>query len=141
MTNPKTEQKPILKVKKLGQCIGCYSCMIACASIVHRNFALTKSAISVKTSGGYQGRMVVNICRGCVKPSCEAQCETGALVSRDGGGIRFYPKKCTGCKKCIEVCMARAIKFDQETNKIIACIQCGKCVERCPHDVIEMEVR
>jgi len=140
MKTQQVKQPTILKVKELGQCIGCYSCMLACGSIVHKNFSLTKSAISIKTSGGYQGRMVVNICRGCVEPSCASQCDFGALTPRTGGGVQFHSDQCTGCKKCINACLAKAIKFDQEEKKIIVCIQCGSCVKVCPHNVLEMEV-
>ncbi|SDK21587.1 4Fe-4S dicluster domain-containing protein [Natronincola ferrireducens] len=134
------EKKKVLKVKKLGECIGCYSCMLVCATMVHKNFSLAKSAIAVRTSGGYQGRMVVNICRGCSSPECVEACDFQALLPRDGGGVKYKRENCTGCKACINTCVVQAITFDQEEEKVIICLQCGQCVASCPHDVIEMGV-
>lgn len=136
-----TKEPKVLTVKNIGQCIGCYSCMLTCATTVHNDFSLLKSAISVKTSGGYQGRMVVNICRGCLNAPCATDCPFGALSQREGGGVVYYLDKCTGCKKCIVSCPIGAISFNEEEEKVIVCKQCGACVKQCPHDVIGMEVK
>lgn len=135
-----SEKNRVLSVKNPGQCIGCYSCMIACATGVHRNFSLDKSAILIKTSGGYQGRVVVNSCRGCHDPNCVKMCPEDALNKRIGGGVVFKRDICTGCGKCIGGCVIGAIRYDKEEKRPIVCIQCGLCTEMCPHSVIEMEV-
>ncbi|SET69329.1 Fe-S-cluster-containing dehydrogenase component [Natronincola peptidivorans] len=129
----------VLKVINIGQCIGCYSCMLACSTQVYNNFSLQKSAIRVKTSGGYQGRMVINICRGCMAGACIASCPSNALEARAGGGVILHREACIGCKKCISACIGRAITFDKEEKKVILCRQCGICVDSCPHHVIDME--
>ncbi len=137
-----TEREPeVLAVKNIGQCIGCYSCMLACSTNIHKSFSLLKSAILVKTSGGYQGRMVVNICRGCLTAPCVEECPHNALSQRQGGGVLYRPENCTGCRKCIVGCTVNAIGFDEEEKKIIVCRQCGACARQCPHDVLGMEVR
>lgn len=135
------KQQKVLTLQNIGQCIGCYSCMLACATTIHKNFSLTKSAIRVKTSGGYQGRMVVNICRGCGEAPCAMACSFEALLQRNGGGVKFSPNKCTGCKRCVISCPIGAIGFDEEERRAIVCIQCGTCVKQCPHKVIGMEVK
>lgn len=129
----------IVKVKNPGQCIGCYSCMLACASVVHQNLSLNQSAILVKTSGGYPGRLVINICRGCTEPPCLEACSYDAIIPRSGGGIHFKRDKCTGCKKCVSSCLIGAIQYDHAQKTIIPCIQCGICTQWCPHHVLEME--
>ncbi|KAB3529037.1 4Fe-4S dicluster domain-containing protein [Alkaliphilus serpentinus] len=136
-----TRPQKILQIKNLAQCIGCYSCMIACSTLVHRDFSLLKSAIRVKASGGYQGRVVIDICRGCQDGQCVEACPTNALTSRDGGGVLFHQDKCNGCKKCIDACLISAIAYDKDHKRAIPCLQCGLCVESCPHQVIKMEVR
>lgn len=130
----------VLTVRNPGQCIGCYSCMLACATGVHNNFSLDKSAILIKTSGGYQGRIVVNSCRGCVDPNCVKVCPENALSKREGGGLVFKKNICTGCGKCISGCAVDAIRYDNDEKLPIICIQCGFCAKMCPHNVIEMEV-
>jgi len=130
----------VLCVENPGQCIGCYSCMIACATGVYNNFSLDKSAILIKTSGGYQGRVVVNSCRGCKDPNCAKMCQEDALCKRDGGGVIFKKDICTGCGKCINGCAVGAIRYDKQEKKPIICVQCGLCTEMCPHNVIKMEV-
>ncbi|WP_034327560.1 4Fe-4S dicluster domain-containing protein [Alkaliphilus transvaalensis] len=141
METQRDQELPILKVKNVGQCIGCYSCMIACATAVHKDYSLIKSAITIKTSGGYQGRLVVDICRGCLEASCVKACPFEAIIPRKGGGIKYAIDKCTGCRKCVGACLVGAIKYDNTSGKVITCIQCGKCVTRCPHNVLAMEVR
>lgn len=132
------KKKKVLTVKNLGQCIGCYSCMLTCATMVHKNFGLHKSAITIKTSGGYPGRMVVNICRGCIEGGCLQACNQYALEAREGGGVIYHKEKCVGCKNCLDACTVMAIGFDEDEKKAIICRQCGLCVKSCPHDVIGM---
>ncbi len=139
-TKNTVKENKTLMVKNLGKCIGCYSCMIACATRVHKNFSLNKSAILIKTSGGYQGRVVVNTCRGCENPNCVESCTEGALSKRIGGGVVFEKNMCIGCSKCITGCTVGAIRYDKEEKNPIVCIQCGLCAEVCPHNVIEMEM-
>lgn len=131
----------ILKVKNIGQCIGCYSCMIGCSTIVYKDHSLLKSGIAVKTSGGYPGRMVVDICRGCIEPKCVSCCPTGALKKRAGGGVSFIEDKCNGCSSCVEGCIIGGMQFNYDEKIPIPCIQCGICVRSCPHEVLCMEAR
>ncbi len=130
----------ILKAIDISKCIGCCSCMLACARNVHGDYSPTKSAIRIKSSGGFQGRFVANVCRGCINPVCAEACNTGALFQRDGGGIRFSKEKCIGCEKCTSACMVDGIVFDHEEKIPIVCVQCGLCAKSCPHHVLRMEV-
>ena len=46
---------------------------------------------------------------------------------------------CNGCGRCIEKCPNNAIEVDTDGNAIIdnqKCIQCGKCVRVCPQHAI-----
>jgi Fe-S-cluster-containing dehydrogenase component len=131
----------ILKIKDINKCIGCYSCMLACARTVRKSFSPGKAALQIKTAGGFQTRFIAEICRGCIDAPCACACKYDALRIRKGGGLRFNEKKCVGCKNCIEACTIQVLLFDTDNNSPQACIQCGICVKFCPHQVLAMEDR
>lgn len=131
----------VLKTTQMSRCIGCYSCMLACARLVHKSYSPRHSAVQIKSSGGLQGKLVADICRGCAEPACAAACIVEAIVPRKGGGVRFRKDKCTGCQACIAACVVNSIKFNEQEQKPVICIQCGTCASYCPHDVLVMEAK
>ncbi len=128
----------VLTVLNINRCIACYSCMLACARVVHKSFSLRKSAVQIRSRGGLQSRLQADICRGCRDAPCAAVCPTGALLPRKGGGVTYISGKCNGCRQCAEGCVARVITFDEEESRPIVCIQCGACARFCPHEVLAM---
>jgi ferredoxin len=55
--------------------------------------------------------------------------------------LRYFPEKCTGCGRCIEVC-PRAV-FTLRGNKAYCvdknlCIECGACKNNCAFGAIEV---
>lgn len=131
----------LLTVKDISRCIGCYSCMLACARTVWRNFSPAMASLQIRTSGGFQSPFIALTCRGCSDAPCAGACEYGALVARDGGGVRFNRDKCVGCRKCTEACIIDVLRFDEKSAMPLPCIQCGTCVRFCPHGVLAMEER
>lgn len=128
-----------LKVVHMERCIGCLGCMFACARHRFDSLSLSKSAIDVKTQGGIEGNFVVVKCRACKNPPCAEVCPEGALVPREGGGVKLIKEKCTGCGNCVNACIVGAISMDEDTNLPIVCLHCGHCVEFCPHGVLALE--
>jgi len=128
-----------LQVEDMNKCIGCYSCMLACARNTQKNFSPQKSAVQIRTKGGLQTKFVANICRACQKPPCAAACPQEALIPRLGGGIKFIQEKCTGCSLCVEGCPIGSIGWDEEKKRPITCLQCGSCVKFCPHQCFKMK--
>jgi Fe-S-cluster-containing dehydrogenase component len=129
----------ILTAPGMGKCIGCYSCMLACARFVHDDYSPHKSAIQVRTLGGMEGRMVADICRACPHPPCAIACPTGALTPRGGGrGMTYRKKLCTGCSLCVDACPIHVIGWDSDEERPIVCIFCGQCAKYCPHGCLEM---
>lgn len=129
----------VLNAPGMNKCIGCYACMLACARHVYDSFSPLRSAIQIRTRGGYGSTMVADICRGCLKPDCAAACPVNALIPRKGGGVIFKEDKCTGCRLCIDACPVKTIWFNPDNNKIIVCKHCGICVKFCPHGCLTME--
>lgn len=119
--------------------MGCMSCMFACSRRVRKSFTPVKSAIRIKTKGGYSsGAMMAVHCLGCESPPCIPSCPTGALRKRKGGGIILQKELCNGCKKCLEGCPVKAIFWDADEKLPIFCIHCGNCVGFCPHGCLEI---
>lgn len=131
----------ILKAPGINKCIGCYSCMLACARIVHKSFSPRVSSIQVRSRGGLQSKFAAHICVGCIEPVCAVACPVEALTARHGGGVRFNAGKCISCGACREACIVKVIHFEEETGKPVICIQCGSCTRFCPHHVLVMEER
>jgi len=127
-----------LSVVDPDKCVGCMSCMFACA----RRFGdggLARSAILVRSVGGFERGFTVVVCRACKDPPCAKVCPTDALTKRPGGGVIFNPSKCIGCAHCTEACPIGAVFWDDESNKPIICVYCGYCVNYCPHEVLALE--
>jgi len=126
-----------LAVIDADKCVGCQLCMFACA----RRFGvggLAKSAIHVRSVGGFERGFSVIVCRACIDPPCAKACPTEALVPREGGGVLFNPIKCIGCGACREACPIGAVFWDDVENKPVICVYCGYCANFCPHNVISL---
>ncbi len=126
----------VLKILDLNRCINCYGCMLACSRTWHKSFSLERSAIQIGTAGGLRGQMMAVFCQGCLNPPCIQHCPSEALKAREGGGIVYDRKKCTGCRDCVKDCPICALSWDDELGELILCRYCGACARFCPHDVI-----
>ncbi len=129
-----------LVIKDTEKCIGCQSCMFACARR-QGDAGLAETCLGVKSIGGMERGFIVVVCRACPVSPCAKVCPTGALTPREGGGVHFEASKCIGCGHCLEACLISAIYWNEEVNKPMICIHCGYCVKFCPHGVLEMEER
>ena len=127
-----------LSVVDVDLCVGCQCCMFACT----RRFAeagISKSAIHVKSAGGFERGFVVSVCRACPDPPCMRVCPVDALSKRDGGGVILKPHKCIGCGNCVEACTISAIFWDEQNKKPVICVYCGYCANYCPYGVLKLE--
>ncbi|MDH5790549.1 MAG: 4Fe-4S binding protein [Candidatus Bathyarchaeota archaeon] len=126
-----------LAVFDVERCVGCQLCMFAC----NRRFGnggLAKSAIWVRSAGGFERGFVVIVCRACPDPPCMKVCPTDALRPRKGGGVILDVSKCIGCKLCVDTCPVKAVFWDDESNKPNICTHCGYCIDYCPYDILRM---
>lgn len=128
----------LLRVINREQCIGCYSCMFACSRTWSGKITVEKAALRVKNYSGVEGVFSIRACYGCSDPDCSNACPTGALVPRQGGGVKFQKEKCTQCGDCHRACAPKALQWDYKENCPIECRQCGVCVKFCPNNVLAM---
>jgi Fe-S-cluster-containing dehydrogenase component len=127
-----------LSVLDAERCVGCQSCMFACARRPGVG-GLESTAIWVKSAGGIRKGFAVVVCRACSDPPCTKVCPTDALVNREGGGVKLHPELCIGCHNCEEACPFGAIFWEDTQNKPEICVYCGYCANYCPCDVIALE--
>ncbi|QEK11713.1 4Fe-4S dicluster domain-containing protein [Crassaminicella thermophila] len=50
--------------------------------------------------------------------------------------IKVDQSKCSGCKKCIEICPVNAIEEDIVSIDMSRCIKCRSCAVSCPSKAI-----
>ncbi len=128
----------ILTTPRMERCIGCYSCSLACARLVHRQLSWQNAGIRIRSAGGVSTGFEADVCVACDPPPCAAACPTEALRARPAGGVRVQRAACIRCGSCAAACPVGAIHLDPQTSLPYLCIHCGSCVPFCPHDCLEL---
>jgi len=128
----------IMRAVEMEKCIGCYSCMLACARQVHGSLSLERSGIQIFTRGGLTAGFEAVVCLACKPAPCVEACPTEAFQQRKEGGVRYNYESCIRCGACGEACPVDAIIMDREKEEPVVCYHCGHCVPFCPHDCLAM---
>ena len=130
----------ILTTPRMELCIGCHSCSLACARLVHKRLSWDTAGIRIISSGGLSTGFEAHSCLACDPAPCATACPTGAFKQRPGGGVRVKKSLCIRCEKCAAACPVDAI-YLQPDGEPFVCIHCGQCVAFCPHDCLELAAR
>lgn len=125
----------LLTTPRMDQCIGCHSCSIACARLVHKKISWYSAGIRIESSGGLSSGFRAIRCLACNPAPCAEVCPTGAYSQRKGGGVVVKKKLCIRCGNCLPACPVDAI-YANESGEVFVCIHCGRCVEFCPQDCL-----
>ena len=128
----------VLRANRMERCIGCYSCSLACARLVHGSLSWLEAGIRIHSAGGLSTGFEATVCLACDPAPCAEACPTDAFSQRRGGGVKVNPKTCIRCGACAEACPVDAIYMKPETDEPVVCMHCGRCVAFCPHDCLEM---
>ena len=57
--------------------------------------------------------------------------------------LNYDKTKCTGCKRCVEVCPHTVFEMKKSKADIVdkdACMECGACMRNCAFGAIQVEV-
>jgi Fe-S-cluster-containing dehydrogenase component len=126
----------ILTAPRMDRCIGCHSCSLACARLLHHRLSWDTAGIRIHSSGGLTTGFTAVHCLSCTAPPCVEACPTGALQSRSEGGVVLKKKLCNRCGACAPACPVDAIFIDLQGEPFV-CVHCGLCIPFCPHDCLE----
>ena len=128
----------ILVASHMERCIGCHSCSLACARLVHDSLSWTRSGIRIGSAGGLSTGFEATVCVACDPAPCADACPTGAFSHRKGGGVKVKRELCIRCGECARACPVDAVAMSPENGLPYVCIHCGRCVAFCPHDCLEL---
>jgi tetrathionate reductase subunit B len=147
----------------INECSGCYCCQMACKD-EHCGNDWTPYAKPQPDWGQFWGKMntyergqtpqvrvsyIFVPCQHCENASCISACPIEAIYRRDDGLIVIDPKKCTGCRNCLDdnACPYGAIYFNEGINIAQKCTGCAhlidrdwkepRCADVCPHLAIK----
>lgn len=142
-------------VVKLGRCLGCKTCELAC-SVEHSQTKNLVDAIqetpppSSRISVEQGDNFAVPLqCRQCENAPCVAVCPTKALHRTDQESpVLIDHDLCVGCQACVLACPFGVIRMDRFSRAIIKCDQCFEriergelpaCVASCPVKALEFK--
>lgn len=128
----------ILVASRMERCIGCHSCSLACARLVHDTLSWSRAGIRIGSAGGLSTGFEATYCVACDPAPCAQACPTGAYSQRKGGGVKVKRELCIRCGECAAACPVDAILMSPEDGYPYVCIHCGRCVQFCPHDCLEL---
>jgi formate dehydrogenase iron-sulfur subunit len=117
----------------ITKCIGCKACVRACKEANHlpetekQEEELSSTAYTVvKEKEGIYFR---RLCMHCNDPTCASVCPVKAFEKTKEGAVIHNPKKCIGCRYCIQACPFGVPTYEwQKTNPLVR--KCTMCIQR-----------
>jgi tetrathionate reductase subunit B len=147
----------------ISRCVGCYNCQVACKD-EHCGNDWSPYAKPQPNTGHFwmkvnyeekgtipKVRVVYQpvLCMHCDRAPCIAACPVeGAIYKREDGLVVIDPKKCTGCRNCLDGCPYGVIYFNDNLHIAQKCTGCAhlldrgwkepRCVDSCPTDALRL---
>lgn len=113
------------------KCIGCQACASACKEAnglpgeEEEKLSATAYTVVKKKEDVYYRRL----CMHCNDPTCSAVCPVGAFEKTEEGAVIYKPKKCIGCRYCIQACPFGVPAYEwQKTSPLVR--KCTMCIQR-----------
>jgi Fe-S-cluster-containing dehydrogenase component len=130
------------------RCIGCHACSVACKVEHQVPLGVARTWVKYVEKGVFpetRRTFQVTRCNHCADAPCVEICPTTALYTRRDGIVDFDPKRCIGCKACMQGCPYDALYIDPQTETAAKCNFCAHkvevgleppCVTVCPTQAI-----
>ena len=115
------------------KCIGCHACTVACKAEHDVPIGVYRTWVKYIERGEFPNTrryFLVNRCNHCDDAPCVAICPTRALYKRADGIVDFDPRRCIGCKSCMQACPYDALYIDPLSNTAAKCNYCAHRTER-----------
>ncbi len=150
-------------VVDIADCVGCYACQFVCKD-EHVGNDWSPVAKPQPDTGQFWMRLdefirgtvpkvemhyVATPCMHCDEAPCIEACPVeGVMYKREDGLVALDAEKCTGCRKCVDVCPYERIYFNDDLNIAQKCTGCAhlldggewkvpRCVDACPTEAIK----
>ena len=130
------------------KCIGCHACTVACKAEHEVPLGVNRTWVKYIEKGTYPNtarHFSVMRCNHCADAPCVEICPVTALYTRKDGIVDFDPRRCIGCKGCMQACPYDALYIDPDTHTAAKCNYCAHrvdiglepaCVNVCPEHAI-----
>jgi Fe-S-cluster-containing dehydrogenase component len=130
------------------RCIGCHACSVACKVEHEVPLGVARTFVKYVEKGVFpdtRRSFQVTRCNHCADAPCVEICPTTALYARRDGIVDFDPRRCIGCKACMQACPYDALYIDPRTETAAKCNFCAHkvevgleppCVTVCPTQAI-----
>jgi Fe-S-cluster-containing dehydrogenase component/formate-dependent nitrite reductase membrane component NrfD len=130
------------------KCIGCHACTVACKAEHETPLGVNRTWVKYIEKGSFPNtRRAFSVmrCNHCANAPCVAICPVTALFTRKDGIVDFDPRRCIGCKACLQACPYDALHIDPLSHTAAKCNYCAHrveigleppCVNVCPTHAI-----
>jgi Fe-S-cluster-containing dehydrogenase component/formate-dependent nitrite reductase membrane component NrfD len=115
------------------RCIGCHACTVACKSEHGVPLGVNRTWVQYVEKGRYPDTrrvFTVTRCNHCADAPCVEICPVSSLFTRRDGIVDFDPRRCIGCKACLQACPYDALYIDPRTRTSAKCNYCAHRAER-----------
>jgi Fe-S-cluster-containing dehydrogenase component/formate-dependent nitrite reductase membrane component NrfD len=129
-------------------CIGCHACTVACKEEHGVELGVFRTWVKYIEQGEFPDtRRFFSVlrCNHCTDAPCVTACPVTALFKREDGIVDFDPRRCIGCKACLNACPYDALYIDPHSHTAAKCNFCAHrvdvglkpaCEVVCPTDAI-----
>ncbi|WP_136797524.1 4Fe-4S dicluster domain-containing protein [Desulfosediminicola ganghwensis] len=151
MKTPNKSKKQYAFLVDSEDCVGCYSCAMACRNYYHHEQGVVWRKLYPLQEESYPHReraFFSLACNHCENPACLAECPADAYTKREKDGIVVHhQEKCIGCRNCLDACPYGVPQFNEIEDRAEKCSLCHEridaghkpaCTQSCPTNALRL---